>query len=403
MADLDLKTALSVFGKMPQEKIALVLEAAVEVATDKLTGKDLPQVLLQRRLNELEAQLGELAAAHYTGFLRELGPEHINSIRHFVRMLLSKTVDQDKIVSALRGVGLKEDHIRSALALMKIWAPGKILKVAKGRGQDEFSLKMRELFKLYLDGFLIREPVGRLCLIRMALEPEKGQALRTLLGEISRVDEAVQKARPFWWSEAHDDNLQEILWRRIPQLVLHPLASMADQWDEPIRKESLIAFLKEAQLPEYLAELYPFLGGGPVLPDPPESWEELTREAVQEDPAGFYLRFLTDWAFFYHQTRGSAGWKRTTASVEALLSRSSLLFTKEGEWNLDGFTPEGKDLVMHAFAMGATYPVPAAARMRDRLRLESPTNLNQAAKRYRQLKAVQQGGALTRSPVGIPP
>lgn len=386
MSDLDLKTALSVFGKMPQEKIARVLEAAVEVASDKITGKDLPTALKGTGLNDFEVQLGLVAANHYTAFLRELGPEHVNSIRHFVKMLLTKTVDQDKIVSALRGVGLSEDQIRSALSLMKIWAPGRILIVSKGRGMDEFSVKMRELFDLYLQGFLLKEPVGRVALVRMTLEPEKDRPLKFLLGEIPNLDTAVQNARPFWWSADHERMLTEALLRRIPVLILGPLATLADKWPEPAPPDVLSAHLAESKLPPFLGELYPFITGTPVLPESPPTWEGLTTDDVADDPKGFYLRLITYWTYFQFFGKGSPGWKKTTDSVEDLLSRIHRLFIKAGRLDLQGIHTDIQEPVLGALATAATFPVPAAVLLRRDLLLDSPANTSTLAKRFRLMK-----------------
>lgn len=385
MIDIDLPTALSVFGKLPQEKIAFVLNAAVDVSTDKLSGNDLPSTLAKSDLNELEVQLGVLAATHHTGFLRELGPEHINSIRHFVTVLLTKSVAQDKIVSALRGVGLDDEHIRAALALMKIWVPGRILEMNQGRGVDEISQKMRELFDLYLAGFLMREPVGRLTLVRMAMEPEKDRVLRFLLSEIPRIDPLVKQARPFWWSAEHEKHLVETLMKRVPVLVLKPLASMADRWAESPSPEAFKSVLKEAKLPPYLVDLFPYLGGKQVLADPPTGWDGLTREIVAEEASGFYLHMITFWAFFYFHSKGSPGYRKATDSVENLLGELRSLFVTGGQIDLTGFEPDIQDLLVHAMALGATFPLPAATRLRNELGLESAKNTSAIAKRFRQL------------------
>jgi len=384
MTEIDMKTALSVFSKFPIEKIRVALDSSVQLATDKMGEADLPPFLAKNHFNALEVQLGTLAAHHHAIFLKDLGTEHIPTIVNFVKILQQKTVGEKKIASALRGAGLKEEQIRACLALMGLWSPGKILPDTAGRGHDDFSLKMRELFSLYLEGFLVRETIGRLTLVRMVLEPEKDKALRLLLREMGRLDLAVQNAKPFWWAAEHEKMLHETLLRRIPQLVLGPLTEMADQWSELPPEDELKTLLSDNKLPPYLGTLFQFMVEGSTLAPSEVDWTALPRETLVERIRDVYRELASYTVFFYFESKGGTGWKRHYEASEKLTQHLNLLFVQEGKVASDGFSAENREILLHALALNATLPVPAASRLVKELHLDSAANIAPVAKIFRQ-------------------
>jgi hypothetical protein len=247
---------------------------------------------------------------------------------------------------------------------------------------------MRELFGLYLDGFLVREAMGKLTLVRMVLDPEKDRGLKLLLREMTRLDTAVQNAKPFWWAAEHEKMLHETLMRRIPQLVVGPLSEMADQWSELPPEAELKALLHDNKLPLYLGELFQFLVEGSTIPESGVAWPALPKEALIERIREIHSEIAGYWIFFYFESKGGTGWRKHYEACERLTQHLNLMFVHEGKVASEGFKAESREILFHAMALVATLPVPAAARLQKELHLDNAGNLAPVAKLFRQFNAV---------------
>lgn len=383
VADIDLKTALSVFSKFPPERVKLTLLQATQWATDRISDGDLPARFAAEGMNAMETSIAVLAVHHHGRALREMGPGRIETVLNFAKVLAHKAVGEDKIVHALRQTGFREEDIREALHLLVLLVPGQILAGAEGRGRDEFSVKMRERFSLYLDGFLLKDWVARMALARMALAPEKTAPIRILLRVAPLLEGGLQTAKPFWWEGEHERMLHDALLRRLPQILLDPLAAMADTWSTLPEPSVLTEWLAARKALPAMAELFPLILQPPSVPPPRSPWSMADETAFGEGMPVWAREALGLTTYFQFESRGSSGWKNHSELAEALAANLLERHVRDGRLHVDGYSPEGRDLALQVTIMAAHFPVAHGPKIAEALAWNDPANLSLPARLYR--------------------